>query len=157
MPMEREMKQEVLQMNLETTLSEMLGELYGKTIREADNAQIYHALLRLCKRIMAATPEISGDKKVYYISAEFLIGKLLSNNLINLGIYDRLEEGSFYSLTAGVEEESGRMDRTFKIIRSDSGRQSYAKDIAVKCGVTYDQLVGVLKAAEEGGDLDVLF
>ncbi len=72
-------------------------------------------------------------------------------------IYDRLEEGSFYSLTAGVEEESGRMDRTFKIIRSDSGRQSYAKDIAVKCGVTYDQLVGVLKAAEEGGDLDVLF
>ncbi len=92
MPMEREMKQEVLQMNLETTLSEMLGELYGKTIREADNAQIYHALLRLCKRIMAATPEISGDKKVYYISAEFLIGKLLSNNLINLGIYDRLEE-----------------------------------------------------------------
>ncbi len=92
MPMEREMKQEVLQMNLEATLSGMLGELYGKTIREADNAQIYHALLRLCKRIMAATPEISGDKKVYYISAEFLIGKLLSNNLINLGIYDKLEE-----------------------------------------------------------------
>ncbi len=37
-------------------------------------------------------PEISGDKKVYYISAEFLIGKLLSNNLINLGVYDRLAE-----------------------------------------------------------------
>ena len=41
---------------------------------------------------MKATPEISGDKKIYYISAEFLIGKLLSNNLINLGMYDKLDE-----------------------------------------------------------------
>lgn len=92
MPMEREMKQEVIHMNLETTLSGIVEELYGKTIREADNEQLYYALLHLCKNILRTTPEISGEKKVYYISAEFLIGRLLSNNLINLGIYNRLDE-----------------------------------------------------------------
>ncbi len=92
MPMEREMKQEVIHMNLENTLSGIVGELYGKTIREADNQQLYYALLHLCKNILRTTPEISGEKKVYYISAEFLIGRLLSNNLINLGIENSLEE-----------------------------------------------------------------
>ena len=92
MPMEREMKQEVIHMNLENTLSGIVGELYGKTIREADNQQLYYALLHLCKNILRTTPEISGEKKVYYISAEFLIGRLLSNNLINLGIYNSLDE-----------------------------------------------------------------
>jgi len=90
--MEREMKQEVIHMNLENTLSGIVGELYGKTIREADNQQLYYALLHLCKNILRTTPEISGEKKVYYISAEFLIGRLLSNNLINLGIYNSLDE-----------------------------------------------------------------
>ena len=47
MPMEREMKQEVIHMNLENTLSGIVGELYGKTIREADNQQLYYALLHL--------------------------------------------------------------------------------------------------------------
>ena len=92
MPMEREMKQEVIHMNLENTLSGIVGELYGKTIRDADNQQLYYALLHLCKNILRITPEISGEKKVYYISAEFLIGRLLSNNLINLGIYNSLDE-----------------------------------------------------------------
>ena len=92
MPMEREMKQEVIHMNLENTLSGIVGELYGKPIREADNQQLYYALLHLCKNILRTTPEISGEKKVYYISAEFLIGRLLSNNLINLGIYNSLDE-----------------------------------------------------------------
>ena len=92
MPMEREMKQEVIHMNLENTLSGIVGELYGKTIREADNQQLYYALLHLCKNILRTTPEISGEKKIYYISAEFLIGRLLSNNLINLGIYNSLDE-----------------------------------------------------------------
>ena len=92
MPMEREMKQEVIHMNLENTLSGIVGELYGKTIREADNQQLYYALLHLCKNILRTTPEISGEKKVYYISAEFLIGRLLSHNLINLGIENSLEE-----------------------------------------------------------------
>ena len=91
MSMEREMQQEVIQMNLEKDLSGIVREMYGKSIRETEDAEIYYAIQKLCKNILSATPEISGDKKVYYISAEFLIGKLLSNNLINLGIYDNLE------------------------------------------------------------------
>ena len=46
----------------------------------------------MTKCLTEATEEISGEKKVYYISAEFLIGKLLSNNLINLGVYDKVKE-----------------------------------------------------------------
>ena len=92
MPMEREMQQEVILMNLETSLSQITREMYGKSIGETDDKEIYYAILSLCKNILGATPVISGDKKIYYISAEFLIGKLLSNNLINLGIYDKLEE-----------------------------------------------------------------
>ena len=92
MPMEREMQQEVILMNLETNLSQITREMYGKSIGETDDKEIYYAILSLCKNILGATPVISGDKKIYYISAEFLIGKLLPNNLINLGIYDKLEE-----------------------------------------------------------------
>ncbi len=92
MPMEREMQQEVILMNLETNLSQITREMYGKSIGETDDKEIYYAILSLCKNILGATPVISGDKKIYYISAEFLIGKLLSNNLINLGIYDKMEE-----------------------------------------------------------------
>ncbi len=110
MPMEREMKQEVIQMNLEETLSGLVREKFGKTIREAENEELYVALLHLCKNILGTTPEISGEKKVYYISAEFLIGKLLSNNLINLKIYDNLEEilkanGKELSLVEEAEPE----------------------------------------------------
>lgn len=92
MPMERNMQQEVFQMNLEKNLAEITEKSYGKTIKEADDRELYYAILKLCKEILGVAPEISGDKKIYYISAEFLIGKLLSNNLINLGIYDKLEE-----------------------------------------------------------------
>ena len=92
MPMEREMQQEVIQMNLEKTLDEITREMYGTGIGETDDTKLYYAIQSLCKGIMKATPEISGDKKIYYISAEFLIGKLLSNNLINLGMYDKLNE-----------------------------------------------------------------
>lgn len=92
MPMERIMQREVIQMNLEENLSEITQKLYGKTIAQTDDKELYYAVLMLCKGILGVRPEISGDKKVYYISAEFLIGKLLSNNLINLGIYDKLEQ-----------------------------------------------------------------
>ena len=92
MPMERQMQQEVFQMNLESNLAEITKNLYGKSIKEASNEELYYAILTLSKGILGVAPEISGDKKIYYVSAEFLIGKLLSNNLINLGIYDKLEE-----------------------------------------------------------------
>lgn len=54
--------------------------------------EIYAGLLELTKTIMSEKGRIQGKKKLYYISAEFLIGKLLSNNLINLGIYDQVKE-----------------------------------------------------------------
>lgn len=65
---------------------------YGKALKECSNNEVYYALLEMVKEITAEKEEIKGDKKVYYISAEFLIGKLLSNNLINLGIYDKVAE-----------------------------------------------------------------
>lgn len=65
---------------------------YGKALRECSSNEAYYALLEMVKEITAEKEEIKGEKKVYYISAEFLIGKLLSNNLINLGIYDKVAE-----------------------------------------------------------------
>ena len=79
-------------MNLEKQLKEITSQMYGKDIAACSNAEVYNAVLQMTKDMMAATPAITGDKKVYYISMEFLIGKLLSNNLINLGIYEDLSK-----------------------------------------------------------------
>ena len=79
-------------MNLEQTLNEITGKMYGKNIGACTDAQLYTGVLQLTKEKMAETPVITGDKKVYYISMEFLIGKLLSNNLINLGIFDEVKQ-----------------------------------------------------------------
>lgn len=81
-----------LKMNLEQTLNEITGKMYGKNIGACTDAQLYTGVLQLTKEKMAETPAITGDKKVYYISMEFLIGKLLSNNLINLGIFDEVKQ-----------------------------------------------------------------
>ena len=59
---------------------------------KGSNEEIYSGLLQLAKEAAAGKGRIQGKKKVYYISAEFLIGKLLSNNLINLGIYDQVAD-----------------------------------------------------------------
>ncbi len=67
-------------------------KLNGKTLEAATNAEIYQALLQLTQERLAAAPRITGDKKLYYVSAEFLVGKLLSNNLINLGLFDEVRE-----------------------------------------------------------------
>lgn len=79
-------------MNLEQELKRLTGQNYGKEIAECSNAQLYDCVLQLAKDRMASAPVITGEKKVYYISMEFLIGKLLSNNLINLGIYEDLNQ-----------------------------------------------------------------
>ena len=79
-------------MNLEQQLNELTGKMYGKTIAACTEAQLYNSVLQMTKEKMAEKPVIGGKKKVYYISMEFLIGKLLSNNLINLGIYEELEK-----------------------------------------------------------------
>ena len=77
-------------MNLEKQLERITKEKYDKKVKACTDAQLYDSLLELTKEILEDKPVIQGKKKVYYISMEFLIGKLLSNNLINLGIYDEL-------------------------------------------------------------------
>lgn len=86
------LKRDVLVLNLEKELEEQTQSGYGKSVAECSDAQLYYSLLQLSKKLMAVSERIEGEKKIYYISAEFLIGKLLSNNLINLGIYDKLDE-----------------------------------------------------------------
>ncbi len=86
------LKRDVLVMNLEQELESQTQSGYGKSISACSNEELYYSILQLSKKLMEASERIEGEKKIYYISAEFLIGKLLSNNLINLGIYDNLEK-----------------------------------------------------------------
>ena len=72
-------------------LQKIITTKYGKKIAECTNAELYVALLEATKELADGKVSNDGKKKVYYISAEFLIGKLLSNNLINLGIYDEVK------------------------------------------------------------------
>ncbi|MDD4850375.1 MAG: glycogen/starch/alpha-glucan family phosphorylase, partial [Gemmiger sp.] len=65
-----------------------LAALAGKPLAECTNQELYFALLALVKQQSQGRVKPVTGKKLYYISAEFLIGKLLSNNLINLGLYD---------------------------------------------------------------------
>ena len=73
-------------------LTKIMQDRFHKEIREADDKEIYLALMSYTKEKLKRLPEITGERKLYYISAEFLIGKLLSNNLINLGIYEEVAE-----------------------------------------------------------------
>lgn len=73
-------------------LQETLTELLGKEIAQASNEEIYNALLSMVQEMAAQKESAESKKKLYYISAEFLIGKLLSNNMINLGIYKDIKE-----------------------------------------------------------------
>ena len=82
------MMEEFLMMKIQ----ELLETKLGKTVKEASNAEVYYALLQVVQN-MAKDKEVPvKKKKIYYISAEFLIGKLLSNNMINLGIYDDVKK-----------------------------------------------------------------
>lgn len=73
-------------------LQETLTGLLGKEIAQASNEEIYDALLSMVQEMAAQKESAESKKKLYYISAEFLIGKLLSNNMINLGIYKDIKE-----------------------------------------------------------------
>ena len=73
------------------TLSKAVSMKYNKTIEKCTNQEVYFALLDMVKYLADEKITNEGKKKLYYISAEFLIGKLLSNNLINLGIYDNVK------------------------------------------------------------------
>ena len=66
----------------------LVSEKLGKAISESSNQEIYQALMTIVQDMAEQKESNAGKKKVYYVSAEFLIGKLLSNNMINLGIYE---------------------------------------------------------------------
>jgi starch phosphorylase len=73
-------------------IQELLQQKLGKSVDTASNTEIYYALLSIVQEMAKEKEAPATKKKIYYISAEFLIGKLLSNNMINLGIYDEVRE-----------------------------------------------------------------
>ena len=73
-------------------IKERLQQQLGKEISQSSNSEIYNGLLNITQQLADEKESSEGKKKVYYISAEFLIGKLLSNNMINLGIYNEVKE-----------------------------------------------------------------
>jgi starch phosphorylase len=76
---------------MQTKLTNILQTQFNKTIEDCTNEELYTGLLMLVKNLSNDRKPTSTPRKLYYISAEFLIGKLLSNNLINLGIYDEIK------------------------------------------------------------------
>ena len=92
------------------TLSKVFEDKYNKNVKDCTNEEIYHGLLSWTKEQLKGRGYQEGKKKIYYISAEFLIGKLLSNNLINLGVYDEVarylkENGKELSMIEEIEPE----------------------------------------------------
>ncbi len=76
-----------MDIDMNQTLQNIASHYYGKELKDCTDREVYYILLDLTKELMKSVPVIEGNRKLYYISAEFLIGKLLSNNLLNLGIY----------------------------------------------------------------------
>ena len=104
------LQKDVLVLNMEQQLLEIAQNMFDKEIAELTDQELYYVVLVLTKRLMKVSDENEGEKKVFYISAEFLIGKLLSNNLINLGVYDKMVEilnkyGKKLSVIEEVEPE----------------------------------------------------
>ena len=73
-------------------IQEKVEAYLGKPVAQASDREIYDSLLSLVQEMAAGKEHKDSKKKLYYISAEFLIGKLLSNNMINLGIYQEVKE-----------------------------------------------------------------
>ncbi len=95
---------------MSVNVRELLEQKCCNNIAACTDEQIYYGLLGIVKDLAKEKESNEGKKKIYYISAEFLIGKLLSNNLINLGIYDEVEEllkqcGKDINLVEQVEPE----------------------------------------------------
>lgn len=93
---------------MEKELQTILKNQFNKTLDTAEKFEIYQALMLFTKQKMQDMPRNIGGRKLYYVSAEFLIGKLLSNNLINLGLFDEakaLLNNYGYDLTEIEEQE----------------------------------------------------
>ncbi|MGN0985085.1 MAG: glycogen/starch/alpha-glucan phosphorylase [Candidatus Enterenecus sp.] len=77
-------------MDIKNRLQEITDQRFGHSIADCTNEELYHALLQLTQELSAGLPAPEGDRKLYYFSAEFLMGKLLSNNLLALGVFDQV-------------------------------------------------------------------
>ncbi len=92
MALQATLQRNVIEDHMEDELISLAKELFKKDIKELSDSEMYYCVLELVKGLTQATTQIAGSKKIYYISAEFLIGRLLSNNLINLGMYDKVKD-----------------------------------------------------------------
>ena len=77
---------------LKNKIKNQLEEILKKSISDSSDKELFAGLMQLTKEVQKNIKQLDGNKKLYYISAEFLIGKLLSNNLINLGMYSEVSE-----------------------------------------------------------------
>ena len=111
MSLQAEMIQkQLLEANMEEGLDYISNKIFAKPLKDLSDKEAYYVILLFTKDLTLVTDRINGEKKVFYISAEFLIGRLLSNNLINLGIYDKVAEvlkknGKDISIIEEVEPE----------------------------------------------------
>ncbi|MBQ8597270.1 MAG: glycogen/starch/alpha-glucan phosphorylase [Lachnospiraceae bacterium] len=85
------LQKDVLVLNMEQQLQDISKNMFGKELAALTDTEVYYVVLTYAKQLMTVSDSNEGEKKIYYISAEFLIGKLLSNNLLNLGVYDKME------------------------------------------------------------------
>ena len=86
-----------------STIEERWMQLCGKDIEACRYEELYPALMQIIREKSNEQERPVTGRKLYYISAEFLIGKLLSNNLINLGIYEEVKTCLLYTSDAADE------------------------------------------------------
>ena len=77
---------------MKNRLQEVSNRYYGRELHSLSKEELFNLLVGFTKEEIQNKPRNTGEKKLYYVSAEFLIGKLLSNNLINLGLYSEVRE-----------------------------------------------------------------
>ena len=130
-----------------TQFSTFVQTTTHKTLEQLSDREIYVQLLNYVKEISTDKPKNTAKRKVYYISAEFLIGKLLSNNLINLGIYQEIkaelaEAGKSLSHIEDIEPEPslgngglGRLASCFIDSMSTLGLNAEGVGLNYHCGL----------------------
>ena len=79
-------------MDVKQRMQELAQAKYGQELAQCGGEQLYHILLQLTQELSQSRPAPKGERKLYYFSAEFLIGKLLSNNLLALGVFDQVSQ-----------------------------------------------------------------
>ena len=86
------LQRDILILNLEEQLEDGAKKRFGKPLARCSDKQVYQLLVSVTNDLLSVSEPCTGEKKVYYISMEFLIGRLLINNLINLRVYDKVAE-----------------------------------------------------------------